>query len=1620
MIKDNKLTIDNINHRLINQVNVENETNKICEIKDYSDKTSSYLKNDDQASEKSSYGIKNFMKNTHLVNSIEYGEITKHDVLSNEKSINYENKTSNNTFNEINQAESRCSSFSFHSDINDEIMVYVNNISKGINSSMDYEVGTYNNLSNVHILNNEQLHEREGILGDTHSKQINLSTHDMNVDTNGVHNVNSNIIEKKSKNENNQDGDNHQGKRKSAEEDDSSCNPKNNNHHILDSTNCSMDSITNHKHITSEDDKSLSRHEKKECTSIHKNEETILKKKNENIGSNIRSINKDNDLSEYTKEETQMDKADVVQKRKKSELFKNYSHYEIMNVLCNYWNKEILSSEFFYPHEDVKKFDEKSHYEHHKNEMNNVDMGVVAEGGIGGKVRTNDDPNSIERKNLEIDKHIENSNRLTKKKEEILQLLLKNLSKNEIDNINKNLLFLKRMQKYFYQKYINIRFPNDLSDHRYFLHLDWFNKLKSFIFSENGEYPGCISNYKLYDNIESLNLSDNNYMINKKDLKTNLKEGKDYICINQYMWRFLHFIFRGGPCVKRYSNNIYDRYVPVSNSDIMNKNIIYLIEPKYVDNLFSSFNYSNDELLQVSTDSKEKSTDEAYKILSNATSLSSSSSISHPTLLNVTEKNNKIKQCAHNYYEFLHFYEIKEKEYNSSFYLEYDQSNPKVMNKMIELKNKNSYESLYSFYSNEDDILSRNDIIHNANLSNIKTDSSELIKKQNIIEKEKMENKLSVDFIQNQTKNMSLGNIDTIHGTSSSKVLARVLNENVKNAYPGNDADSTGGGMGGNNNNDNNDGKRNSNNSNNNNNSGSGSGSGSSRNNNNNSNNNNSNSNNNNSNNSNSNSNNNNSNNNNNNSNNNNNNNNNSDKDQNNDDKNNDSKNSNENEDSSKNKKNSNSNNQEEQETSTTAKLKEAKETTQSSGMKRENQSDNNNCYFGPKARVGSPSILSSNYTHKNSNLCKTSNNKMGNSNINHHNNSDKVLLAPPPKKNSLGFYSSNGNEIYKSCEEYNADNGDDASSNGYLTTSETDSKGTTDSSVKSAAIPSTHKDKKNKDDKNLQHKDEEQDEIYCKKESIQKRNISYRKSSMHSSDISDGNDGSNGSSISSGAIPKKVSTEKDGSTTTSKRDKRKEEYEKNFHIKKQPDGVVAKKGILSLNNTLNHTNLMLKERSNYYSNSSSSNGSSNRSSSGSSNRSSNGSSNRSSSGSSNFSIRNQSTSNRSTYNDKKHMKNMMAPSNLKRESNFNNNSLNIITMKEQPAGLVNYSATCYINVVLQCLAVYFKLIYTLHNYVTMKYKNLNFSSEDTDNMNSSFINKNFFTNSIPFNLFGNNNKKKDECLLIALSQKLFQLSKMHNKGKVLNVNKLLSLLNDKYSYLFEYNEQQDCHEFLLLLFDFIHNMTKVVDENVDKNNKIDYCLKKEQSVISDLFLGLIEEKITCSQCNYVNYIYQPIYNLSVNVFKKNPENNLNDNLVEYFKKEEVNSTCEKCKCKKMFKESCVYKQPKILIVHLIRLLEDGSKIDNPIKFDVNNFTIQNVLKKKNSQYIENPKKYNLCGVIVHRGLNSNYGHYICYTKRRHSNGATVWHKFDDSIVTVVDVSEVESAKAYCLFYESQ
>ncbi|VTZ67304.1 ubiquitin specific protease, putative [Plasmodium chabaudi chabaudi] len=1170
---------------------------------------------------------------------------------------------------------------------------------------------------------------------------------------------------------------------------------------------------------------------------------TISGKILENISQgNLRILGKKQNDQEVETNSLLNDKKDY------SHIFKDYKADQILNVL-NMITKEYIYTKSYYSDNYAEKLKQESNI---KNSdlisYNDLD---INNGQIQTKIIENEqDPKgNIIATNKTSNNSMAFLKPMSKNDKLIYMLLMKNLNMHTLQSINKNMFFLKRIQQYFYRKYINIKFPNDLDNYYYFINMEWFNKLKNFLFTDSGEFPGQITNYKLYIN-EGITIMDFEDITNIENFKSDLKEGRDYICINKYMWRFLYYTFKGGPCIKRNSNNIYDKIIPISNNDIPNNNIIYSLEFQYIDKLFSLFNYYHDSTINIENPSQS-----------------------------ISQIKTK-KYFADSYQDLLIYYKLANEDPNTTIHYSnqrenhFEKTNVDLIKRLPIQPNYSNTE--FGFPKNN---ITNKTIIHNAYLNSDNQGGSPITEVAN-----------NNNFKGTQRKGSERAN-------NSANQNNRSQNSTSQNSRNQNNTSQNNGGR---NTSNQNNGDQN-------------------------------------------------------------------DDDKNRDDKNSDNQNRN-NSDTSQSNSNDGSVRRKEIQTNIANKSKNGKSkyaankvnNPEIGNMKRECSDGNNTKSTGTEYNVSANNnpLQKSGHFQGHKNL----ENKMNSQNrtLNRNNGTNQNCLAPQnpsSKKNSAAYHSSNGNDIYKSCEEYN--NGA-TSSNGYVTTTETDSKGTTENILKNGLNKKKHQTDANSSS--------------CTNMSSTNSSCSYN---------SDDDKPNKSNRKYSPGINKSIS---ESNTNNAMNHPENKKIQKDEQINSLNKDIPPKKNAITYKSSCSSDSSNGDNSSSYQTKSSNS---------------------------SNFSIRDQSSSNFNSDNYKTSKKSLM-------EEDIENEHISSIVNVEHPAGIVNYSTTCYVNVVLQCLSVFRIFIYTLHNYVTGKFKDSNASSDDSNSKNSSIVNKNFFTNSIPFNLFGNNNKNNNEHLLIALSNKLFELSKMHKSPKVIEINRFLNLLNQKYSYLFECNEQQDCHEFLLLVFDYIHNMMKIVDESVDKNNQIDYYLKKEQSIISDQFLGLIEEKITCSKCEYVNCVYQPIYNLSVNFFKKSTENNLNDNLIEYFKKEEVNSTCEKCKSTKMYKCSYVYKQPKILIVHLIRLLEDGSKIDKPIKFDISDFNIQNVLKKENDHFIEPPKNYDLCGVIVHRGLDSNYGHYICYTKRVHSNGKTVWYKFDDSSVRMVDIKEVASAKAYCLFYESK
>jgi len=138
----------------------------------------------------------------------------------------------------------------------------------------------------------------------------------------------------------------------------------------------------------------------------------------------------------------------------------------------------------------------------------------------------------------------------------------------------------------------------------------------------------------------------------------------------------------------------------------------------------------------------------------------------------------------------------------------------------------------------------------------------------------------------------------------------------------------------------------------------------------------------------------------------------------------------------------------------------------------------------------------------------------------------------------------------------------------------------------------------------------------------------------------------------------------------------------------------------------------------------------------------------------------------------------------------------------------------------------------------------------------------------------------------------------------------------------------------------------------------------------------------------------------------------LDDCLKLFTKSEELRDIqCEKCKKKTLFKKTLeIERLPKYLVLVLKRfkyILTNLIKINNIIKFPLEDLPLQNYVSQKNIDY-----KYNLFGVINHSGTLEG-GHYNSIFNINDS-----WLLFDDNSVDEIN-GEIETNKVYMLIYKS-
>ncbi|RNF26262.1 ubiquitin hydrolase [Trypanosoma conorhini] len=256
----------------------------------------------------------------------------------------------------------------------------------------------------------------------------------------------------------------------------------------------------------------------------------------------------------------------------------------------------------------------------------------------------------------------------------------------------------------------------------------------------------------------------------------------------------------------------------------------------------------------------------------------------------------------------------------------------------------------------------------------------------------------------------------------------------------------------------------------------------------------------------------------------------------------------------------------------------------------------------------------------------------------------------------------------------------------------------------------------------------------------------------------------------------------------------------------------------------------------------------------------------------------------------------------------------------------------------------------------------------------------------------------------------------------------LLIIKNEaaKFNAEFQYNEQSDAHEFLRTLLFVVHSEVNVsggnnapyeeVEDVEDEKEEAamqrwrEHFLRIDNSVIYDLFGGVMRSKCVCSRCKKESLTFDPFLDLSLPMMQSAKEAmtieaalkaNFDD--VEEKLRGGNQLLCARCKGLRDGKRSLKIKQwPKILVLHLKRFSDTGRKNSGPVVFP-ELFTTHDYTPQ-----------YQLYGVVCHSG-SEHWGHYTSYVR---TLSGQWYHCNDGSIVhsTVMEATRA-LALAYVLFY---
>ncbi|NXW94692.1 UBP2 hydrolase, partial [Alopecoenas beccarii] len=293
------------------------------------------------------------------------------------------------------------------------------------------------------------------------------------------------------------------------------------------------------------------------------------------------------------------------------------------------------------------------------------------------------------------------------------------------------------------------------------------------------------------------------------------------------------------------------------------------------------------------------------------------------------------------------------------------------------------------------------------------------------------------------------------------------------------------------------------------------------------------------------------------------------------------------------------------------------------------------------------------------------------------------------------------------------------------------------------------------------------------------------------------------------------------------------------------------------------------------------------------------------------------------------------------------------------------------------------------------------------------------------------NNNSRMRTALMSEFAKLIQLLWTSSPNESVSPSEFKTQIQ-RYAPRFVGYNQQDAQEFLRFLLDGLHSeVNRVLVRPRASTDTLDHLpddeksrqmwrryQEREDSRISDLFVGQLKSSLTCSECGYCSTAFDPFWDLSLPIPKKSYGEVTLMDCLRLFTKEDVldgdeKPTCCRCKARtRCTKKFSIQKFPKILVLHLKRFSEARirtSKLTTFVNFQLKDLDLREFASQSCNHAI-----YNLYAISNHSGTTMG-GHYTAYCKNPVSSE---WHSFNDSRVTPMSSSHVRSSDAYLLFYE--